>query len=156
MEVAENACLVGKRFGLTEEETWSIMQYISSDSYKINEKLRNNFQLSAEDDTFITLLDSALEKLPNYMGVVYRSLYILDANAFVGGYETGEVRQFREYFSSGTKIYDESFDIQYVINCKRGKDIRPFNKAEQEILFRRNTLFGVDKIDKYTIYMTEV
>jgi len=156
MGIAEGHYLVGERLGLTKEETGAITQYISSDSYKINEKLRNDFQLSAEDRAFITLLDHAIEKLPNYESIVYRSLYIEDADDFVRGYVVNTPKQFKEYMSSGTKIYDERFDIQYIINSKNGKDIRPFNEIESEILFGRNTWFWIDKIDRHTIYMTEL
>jgi len=153
---AESPYLVGERLGLTIDETGSITRYISSDSYKINEKLRNNLQLSVEDKTFIALLDSALEKLPNYDGMVYRSIDVLDADAYIREYVVGYVKQFQAYTSSSTGVYDDRLLIQYVIKSETGKDIREFNFAEAEILFKRDTLFLVEKVIGHTIYMTEV
>jgi len=156
MGVAEKLYLVGEKLGLTIDETAGIVYYISPDGYKINDKLRNDLPLNADDRVVIKNLDDALEKLPKYEGVVYRSLYIENADDFMREYEVGDAHRFMEYLSSGTKIYDDSFPIQYIINSKSGKDIRPFNEAESEILFRRKTWFWIDKIDGYTIYMTEV
>jgi len=141
---------------LTKDETAGIVYYISSDGYKINDKLRNNLPLDADETAMVKNLDSALEKLPSYEGVVYRSLCIEDADDFMRWYAVGDAHRFMEYLSSGTKIYDERFRIQYIINSKNGKDIRQFNEAESEILFRRNTWFWIDKIYGYTIYMTEM
>jgi len=156
MGVAESPYLVGERLGLTIDETAGIVYYISPDGYKINDKLRNDLPLNADDWEVIKNLDGALEKLPKYEGVVYRSLYVIDADAIIKEYAIAERRQFKEYLSSSVEIYDERFQIQYIINSKNGKDIRSFNEMESEILFRRNTWFWIDNVDGYTIYMTEM
>ncbi len=44
------------------------MKYISSDSYKINDKLRRGTALSKGDRQFVEVLDQALRKLPEYRG----------------------------------------------------------------------------------------
>lgn len=59
---------------LTQEEETAIMKYISSESYVINEKLRNRDNLSTTEQKLVNNLDSALEKMPKYEGTVYRSL----------------------------------------------------------------------------------
>jgi len=152
----ESPYSVGVKLGLTKDEIAGIVYYISPDGYKINNKLRNDIPLDADDMEMMRNLDSALEKMPKYEGVVYRSLYIEDADDFMRGYAVNDAHWFKEYLSSGTKVYDERFSIQYIINSKSGKDIRSFNEAESEILFRRSTWFWIDKIDGYTIYMTEM
>jgi hypothetical protein len=156
MGVAESPYSVGERLGLTEDETGSITRYVSSDSYKINDKLRNNLSLDANDMEMIKNLDSALEKLPNYEGVVYRSVNPVNIGIFMDLHQVGKPFRFKAYTSSGTKVYDERFSIQYIINSKNGKDIRAFNEDEAEILFRRNTWFWVDTVNGRTIYMTEL
>ncbi len=118
--------------------------------------MRNNLQLSVEDKTFIAHLDHALEKLPSYEGMVYRSVNPIDIDHFMYMHQIGKPILFKAYTSSGTKVYDESFPIQYIINSKYGKDIRFFNEAESEILFGRNTWFWVDKTDGNTIYIREI
>jgi len=156
MGATESHRLVGEKLGLTRDEIAGIVYYISPDGYKINDKLRNNFPLDADEVATIKNLDSALDKLPDYVGVVYRVLYVEDVDDFVCGYEVNEVQWFLAYTSSSTIVLDDEAPIKYIINSKTGKDVRPFNKDESEIIFRRNTWFRVDMVDGYTIYMTEM
>lgn len=103
-------------------------------------------------------LDAALEKLPIYQGTVYRSLdatEIEDVDAFVKGYRAGETIPFHAYTSSGTRVYDPSFPIQYVIQSKTGRDLRSLNPEEYEILFPREVRFKVQKVEGHTIYLEE-
>lgn len=55
---------------LTDKEQYAINKYISSDFYKINEKLRNNIKLSNEEKELVTNLDNTLNKMPKYTGLV--------------------------------------------------------------------------------------
>ncbi|WP_160111170.1 minor capsid protein, partial [Clostridioides difficile] len=64
---------INKNIKLSDNEQLAINKYISSDSYKINEKLRRGLPLTSEDKNFISDLDSALDKVPNYKGDVNRS-----------------------------------------------------------------------------------
>ena len=144
---------------LTEEERGAINTYLSSDSYTLNAALRGEEQITPEQERFARNLDSALEKLPNYVGVVYRSIdgdMLEDTDKFVKSHVVGEDKRFPSYTSSGTEVYDETLSIQYIINSKTGKDMRRFNPNESEILFRRDTVFLVDKKEGNTIFMTEV
>ncbi|MEG2669487.1 MAG: ADP-ribosyltransferase, partial [Oscillospiraceae bacterium] len=59
---------------VADEEKSAIETYAGAYSYKINDKLRAGAKLSKEDDNFIQSFDSALDKLPTYEGVVYRSV----------------------------------------------------------------------------------
>lgn len=54
---------------LTEGEERAINQYISSDAYKINEKLRNNLPLDDNDRTLIKNLDRAWINFQNMKGI---------------------------------------------------------------------------------------
>jgi len=153
---AENPLIVGERYGLTREETRSILKYTTSESYQINEKLRNGIPLDAQDVELMRGLDSALEKMPSYKGTVFRSVMPADVDGFIGGHVPGNLRQFDEYVSSGVHIYDDAMPIQYVIKSKTGADIRVFNEAEGEVLFKRGTWFFVEKIENNTIFMSEI
>ncbi len=69
---------INKNIKLSDNEQLAINKYVSSDSYKINEKLRRGLSLTSEDKNFISNLDSALDKMPNYKGNVNRSLYFFN------------------------------------------------------------------------------
>lgn len=143
---------------LTDSEEWALKSYISSESYKVNDKLRRGAALTAEDHRLIERLDRALDKMPVYTGMVYRSVSdfgIDDIQAFVAGHIPGEKLSFPAYTSSGTKIYDEGFPIQYMIQSRTGRDIRGFNPEEYEILFPRNTTFQVLRREGNTIFLEE-
>ena len=71
-------------------------------------------------------------------------------------YVPGELKIFNEYLSSSTEVYDDSFQIQYVIQSKNGRDIGKYNSTEKEILFERGSSFIVTRVDGHTIYMEEL
>ena len=135
---------------LTDDEQYAINRYISSDSYRINEKLRNNAELTEDDKKFIADLDSALSKMPDYKGDLVRSLYITDKEdrqRFIDKFIVGEAISFDEYLSTSNKeVYNPDADIQiYIKNSTMGKDITKYNPDELEILYMRNSKFKVIK-----------
>lgn len=143
---------------LSDDELRALNQYLSSDSYKINDKLRRMQQLTEEEQFFIQKLDEALDKMPEYRGTVYRSISdfgIDDVDIFVAAYEAGRKKIYLAYTSASRSVYDESFPIQYVIESRHGRDITKYNPKEQEILFKRGTKFRVLKVEGNTIYMEE-
>lgn len=144
---------------LTEDEEWAVKAYISSDSYKLNDKLRRGSRPSAREQRIIKYLDQALEKLPEKKGTVYRSVSsfgIKDVDAFVKGHVVGIPVQSAAYTSASLGIYDETMDIQYVIQSRHGKDLTQWNAPEQEVLFKRETWFIPTRIEGHTIYMEEI
>lgn len=144
---------------LSHEELHALKRYLSSESYTLNDRLRRGEKLSAEEKQWITNLDAALDKMPEYEGTVYRSVSafgIDDVNAFIDSHVIGRVIKNPSYVSSSDNIYDESFPIQYVIQSKHGKNIQKYNEAEREILFKRNSSFRVVGINGNTIYMEEL
>ncbi|MEG2213965.1 MAG: phage head morphogenesis protein, partial [Clostridiales bacterium] len=115
-------------------------------------------KLSTADTMQIRALDAALEKLPAYEGTVYRSITnmgIDDVDAFIAKYAVGELVPAPAYTSTSTNVYDKSFPIQYVIQSHNGRDIRAYNANEQEILFKRDSVFLVQRVDGHTIYLRE-
>ena len=136
------------------------MQYISSESYKINDKLRRGATLSPQERQFVEDLDHALERLPEHRGTVYRSLSkgleIEDVDAFVASHIIGVPKQFDAYTSASLEVYDGTMEIQYVIESKCGKDLTAWNPGEKEILFGRSTWFIPTRVEGHTIYMEEV
>ena len=144
---------------LTAEDEAVIKRYISSDSYVINEKLRNQEILTKDEREFVRKLDIALGKLPNYEGIVYRSVDssgIPDLAEFWHYHAKNECITYHGYTSTSLSVYDPEMDIQFVIESIRGKDMSNINKYEAEILFKRESIFIVDDIKGNTIYLKEV
>lgn len=144
---------------LSENEQRAMNKYISSDSYSINDKLRRGEKLSESDREFVKDLDDALDKMPEYKGAAYRSVSdfgIENVDSFIKSHTIDGIQAFPSYVSASKSIYDESFPIQYVIQSNHGKDISSLNIGEQEILFKRNSKFIINKIEGNTIYMEEL
>ena len=144
---------------LTDEELYAINKYISANSYILNEKLRNGIELSQEEQEWKRNLDYAIVKMPKYEGIVYRSLssqMIRDTKAFNEKYSVGSFVIEPAYTSASTEVYDETMDIQIIIDSKRGADIRKYNPTEQEILFRRGSVFFVTRKEGNCIWMVEL
>lgn len=144
---------------LNEKESSAISRYISSDSYRLNSALRGEQPLTRELAEFRDDLDSALEKVPVYSGITYRSVSdfgIPDVLEFLNGYQPGAEITFPSYLSSGTQVYSPDFPIQYVIQGKTGRDLREYNPGESEVLFPRGKRFLVRRVDGNTIYMEEI
>lgn len=144
---------------LSENEQHAINSYISSEAYTWNDKLRRGLKFTKEEKKQIQSLDSALQKMPTYQGILYRSVSdfgITDVQEFIAEYKPGMEISFPEFLSSSTEVYDDSFPIQYVITSKTGRDIRKFNSQEREILFERDSIFYISKVVNNVIYMEEI
>ena len=72
---------------LTEGERSALLQYKSSESYKVNAKLRDGIALTKAEQAMVDELDRALEKLPRVEGTVYRTLNFDDVFAPLEEYE---------------------------------------------------------------------
>ena len=62
------------KIGLSNDEQYAINQYISSESYKINEILRNNLKFDNAQENIIKHLDEALKKCNDYNGTIVREV----------------------------------------------------------------------------------
>ena len=143
---------------LSERDIQAINRYISSESYKVNLKLRSGSELLEDEKEFIRDLDAALDKMPKYEGTVYRSLssdMILDVQEFKRLHQPGNYIKYSAYTSSSLEVYDDTMDIQCIIKSKNGKNIMAFNSNEQEVLFKRDSWFYISKIENDIIYLEE-
>lgn len=148
---------------LSNEEQYAINQYISSESYILNETLRKKLKLTEQQKVFINNLDKALDKFQKYEGNVTRSI-ILDENTlkgFLSTHQEGKKVKYSAYTSATAGVrYNDKSNIELHIISKTGRDIRKFNKEEQEIVFKRNTEFQIVQIkkikDAYHIIMEEI
>lgn len=144
---------------LNEDEVYAIYQYKSVESYQINAALRGESAISKDVEPIIHNIDKALEKLPIYKGTVYRSMRseeMFDFATFLKAHTPGNIVKYPAYTSSSTEIYDDSMDIQLIIQSKRGRDMRTYNPLEQEILFKRESQFLVEKREGNKIWLKEI
>ena len=139
--------------GLTLNQKSAIMKYIGSDSYKINEALRNGINLTQDQKEWVKLLDEALEKIPVYEGQVTRSLsFQLQGKEaleeFLKLYNIGNEIEYPAYTSATIgETYNPSGEVQLTIISKTARNITTLNKGEQEVLFERNKKFKI--VDRY-------
>ena len=115
---------------LSDDEQYAINQYISPESYRINEILRSNLSLTKQQEKLLSNLDKILDKMPNYEGIVQRSL-LLDnetLNKFLKTHKTGRIIKYNQYISTTTGTrYNELSNIELHIKSKTGKDIDIMN-----------------------------
>lgn len=136
---------------ITDNNIKAIHDYMSAKSYVVNDKLRNNSELSDNEQEFIKELDTALEKLPKYNGNLQRSLYFNsddDIIEFLKDYTIGEPVTYKEYISTTKgETYNPDGQVQiYIKDAKNGVDISSYNKAEDEVLYDRDSTFKVSNI----------
>lgn len=143
----------------TYDEIYALNTYIGSDSYRINEALRGDLTLDDRLTKVVNDLEKALNKMPNYEGIVTRSVWISneDIDHFLKDYPIGEKIRHKSFLSTTAgDIYNPEARVQMIIKSKTGKDIRKYNKEEQEILFNRNVDFLVEKIDVSDEYYVKI
>ncbi len=148
---------------LTDKEQYAINKYISSDFYKINEKLRNNTKLSKTEKELAINLDKMLDKMPKYTGLVTRSLELNSEQLeqFLKIHKVGRTIEYKAYTSTTSgERYNEISNVELYIESKNGRDIRKYNVEEQEILYIRKSKFTVREIKKikntYHILLEEI
>ena len=149
---------------LNDDEQYAVNKYIGSDSYKINEKLRNNIELNEDEISLTNNLDSALKKIDYYEGNVVRVLDIKNTDElkqFIERNKVGENINFKEYLSFSDKSgYNNDSNIFIYTQSKKARDIRKYNAEESELLYERNSKFFVEDVvkqeDKYYILWRDI
>lgn len=131
------------------------------ENYILNEALRNRQfgKLPKDQKEWVYALDEAIKRAPKYEGEVYRSLNITDAealDAFLTKHRIGQPIQYHQFLSTGVVVYDDSFNVQLIIQSKTGADFRALNPEEQEILFGRKVKFKVTNREGNKIWLTEI
>lgn len=132
---------------LTKDEMSAIKSYVSSEAYVINDALRRGNTLDERLSNIAKNLDSALDKIPDTKGTFNRSLFFdskEDYDSFISSLSQ-EVIDFEAYTSVSKDIYDKDDSIRLIMNVKHAKDISSINKAEQELIIKRNTKFKILK-----------
>ena len=137
---------------MSEKEHYAINSYISSESYKINDKLRNNIKLTDLESSIVKDLDTALEKLKDYKGNVVRVLDVRNKKQlqqFLDKNKIGSIGTWKEYLSfSNEENYNKDSNIRIYVTSTKAKDIRNYNKEEGEVVYKRNSKFKTKNIVK--------
>ena len=157
---------------LTEEENTALTNYKSSESYKVNAKLRGEGELTPQDKVYVRHMDSALTKMPTHTGRVYRNITFdgmgdkAAFDAFMAEHEEGALVAYSAYTSTSTDVNGYPLEGRYVVHMviegHSGRNMTGVgNNFESEVLFERQNCFGISKVSRnedgsVTIYMTEV
>jgi hypothetical protein len=145
-----------KKSIFTKDEQYAINRWVGTDSYFINEALRNNDELptnangvnlkKVSDD-----LSKVLTKLPSYEGTVYRSIPLEGEKLtdFLNKYQEGNVVTEDAFTSASVgEIYDDGWNVQMEIESHTAKDTTElFRKTEHEVLFDKGSKFKVIEVD---------
>ena len=156
---------------LNSAEEGALNQYTGDNFLGLNKALnRNDFSTYKKQ---INLMDSALDKLPNYKGQVVRTVNLrgMDKNvieAFSQQHQVGKMVRYDQYLSTSHKGYyggtiGGKHRINMIIDSKTAKKIDQFsrNPDEYEALFKRGSKFKVVKITEgqygdINMYMSEI
>lgn len=154
------ALTFANQHGLSLPEMLAIRHYTSAGSRDLNKFLNGDSDFDFEyENTLIdasVLLDAALDKLPDYLGVVVRRLSLPDD--VLEQHSIGTVVTYNAFTSStyGIKDISKHSPIRLILTSKTGKKINLLSvfgdssiTPEYEVLFSRPKRFEViSRIDK--------
>lgn len=154
-ETAKKQQKTANNVEFTKDEQYAVNKWVGSESYLINEALRDNKPLPTVNGVDLNKvsndLSSAISKLPSYEGTVYRSIPLSGENLteFINKYQEGNIVTENTYTSAAVDdIYDDSFNVQMEIQSHNAKDTTNIFRAdEQEVLFDKGTSFKVLEMD---------
>ena len=151
---------------LTKDEEYAINYYISSGAYVLNDKLRRGIPFTDFERKCVLSLDSALDKMPRYEGLLQRSLDFRDEESlqiFLDEHAVNKKVQYPSYISmtASEESYNPHGQVHlFVLQSSQGRDIRAYNEAEQEVLYPRDSRFLVKWVEivdgQFHIYLEEI
>lgn len=157
-----------EELGLTYDEQRAILNYKSSESYVLNEALREEIPLNKRQLKFRDDLNSALDKITSYQGVVYRNIGFNDQESFdnfISEHKNKDIIKY-PYFISASKVTDgynveTDFTVHYEIESKSARDVEEYGATEErEVLFKTDTDYAIDEFivssNKINIKMREL
>lgn len=135
-----------EKYHLSMPEIVAIREYSANGFAKLNTELRAN-KPSLKTRKFETLLNRALDKLPNYEGKVWRDVDF--PNDVLINYVVGNIITEKAFLSSSYDEYErfEKRQHRLLIHSKKGKKIENISAivSENEVLFKSNSKFKVIK-----------
>ena len=144
---------------LTAKEKKALKEY-SKDAYRVNDRLRDGFGLSKEEEESVSLIIAALRKLPPHVGTVERGISLTEQQIARMKILKRDSTVFVERgFMSATKgsLRTNGLNKFSVLNChmiiqsKSARHIKKYvsssYKDEDEVLFAPDTRFKVKDIE---------
>lgn len=139
------------KYLFTEKDQQMVYDYTGA-GYFINHRLRSG-KIDEADKKYVNDLNTALDKLPNFSGEVYRAISVDNLSDYFNDFKNikGSTIQY-DAFTSTTKDKNvlKSFpqDVLFTIKSKSGKGIEEWSdvKKEQEVLFKAGSQFKVSKV----------
>ncbi len=140
--------VIRKNTLLNDEDKRALYDYMSFNSYLLNEALRNHWELTEEQEILISRLDAAVDKLPEYKGNLSRSLTFnnkQELDDFIESMKIGSIKCFGQYLScTYGDCYNPDGNVHiFIQNASKGKDLSGFNDTEKEVIYKRDVQFAV-------------
>lgn len=138
---------LAEKCGLTLSEFLSISDYAQEFYACMNSYLRNKDNKHPVIGAYVALLNQALDKLPNYEGIVIRGATLPESVAAI--HKKGNVVTYDAFTSATTNKIPWGKDV-FIIISQTGKPIMSisYHKNESEVLFKSGTQFEI--LDVYT------
>ena len=133
------------KYGLSDAESVAIQFYTGYGSKVLNQNIGNQFFSDIKQ-----LLLIALEKLPNFQGIVCRNDKYIDNKAWIDSHIKGKIITYPFFMStSKDEGFYEDYDVEIYFETKKGKDIswlsyvNYYNEDEREVLICPPSMFEV-------------
>lgn len=135
---------------MNDNEKRTLLDYFSSGSYRINEKLREKIDLDDEEKVYVGTLGGILKKTPRIDGEdLVRDLFFYSEESiekFASMFNVGESYKTDQFWSTTThESYNDWANVRIIIkNAKLARDVRPLEKKnEGEVIYEIGSEFVV-------------
>lgn len=137
-----------EQYKLSKKESLAIIGYTGSFYKQLNKALRNG-DVTPKVSRYEALLNSALNKMPPFKGVTYRTIDKLSKKD-LSRYLVGAIVTESFFVSSSEleKVNGFSGKVQFIINGKNGRKIADLSlyPHEKEVLFKSKSRFIVTSV----------
>lgn len=139
-----------EQYKLSKQESLAIIGYTGSFYKQLNKALRNG-DVTLKVSRYEALLNSALNKMPPFKGVTYRTIDKLSKKD-LSRYLVGAIVTESFFVSSSEleKVNGFSGKVQFIINGKNGRKIADLSlyPHEKEVLFKSKSRFIVTSVSE--------
>ena len=139
-----------EQYKLSKKESLAIIGYTGSFYKQLNKALRNG-DVTPKVSRYEALLNSALNKMPPFKGVTYRTIDKLSKKD-LSRYLVGAIVTESFFVSSSEleKVNGFSGKVQFIINGKNGRKIADLSlyPHEKEVLFKSKSRFIVTSVSE--------
>jgi hypothetical protein len=130
---------------MSDQELLALERYASPDGALLNAALRTGDEaMLADVEPELRNLSSALNKLPNFRGLVIRGVDVnpSDLGRLLDQYQPGTVVR-EPGFTTASKDGPARGNVRFYVNSANGKDISPVVPGQQQVIFSAGEKFKV-------------